>query len=149
MTLEYKKLSKDNLMEVLGKIEKQLGTEKLLSELVSSLSDYELQDNLEYVAKNNELDVFSKYDDTFDIDRLASWIVTNATPVTEHAVMDELNDLIEAVGKHNATYFKDSTATGISMYFDPFRTLSEAITYLKQCDIYASPEGYTIIPEEQ
>jgi len=147
--LEYKALDSDNLMDVLDEMREQLGADNLLDELVRALSDYDLQDNLEYIAGNNDLNVFDKYDDTLDIDRLADWITDNAYTTNEKEVMSDINDLIELVGSDNAIYFKDATATGISMYFDGFESLSSAIKYLKQCDIYQTTSGYTIIPVEQ
>lgn len=147
--LEYKALSNEDLMNVLKETEEELGTDKLLDELIMALSSYDLQDNLEYIASNNDLDVFDKYDDTFDIDRLADWIADNAYTTNEKEVIDNINDLIELVGSDNAIYYKDATATGIAMYFDGFESLSSAIKYLNQCDIYQTTSGYTIIPEEQ
>lgn len=149
MSLEYKALDSDNLMDVLDEMREQLGTDNLLDELVMALSSYDLQDNLEYIAGNNDLDVFDKYDDTFDIDRLADWITDNAYTTNEKEVISDINDLIELVGSDNAIYYKDSTATGIAMYFDGFDSLSSAIKYLNSCDIYQTASGYTIIPEEQ
>lgn len=149
MGLEYKALDNEDLMDILDDMKNELGTDNLLDELVMALSSYDLQDNLEYIAGNNDLNVFDKYDDSFDIDRLADWITDNAYTTNEKEVMDDINDLIELVGSDNAIYYKDSTATGISMYFDGFDSLSSAIKYLNQCDIYQTTSGYTIIPEEQ
>lgn len=149
MSLEYKALNSDNLMDVLDDMKNELGTDYLLEELVKALSSYDLQDNLEYIASNNDIDVFDKYDDTFDIDRLADWIADNAYTTSEKDVISDINDLIELVGSDNAIYYKDATATGIAMYFDGFESLSSAIKYLNQCDIYQTTSGYTIIPVEQ
>jgi len=147
--LEYKALDNNDLMDILDDMKNELGTDNLLDELVKALSSYDLQDNLEYIAGNNDLDVFDKYDDTFDIDRLADWIADNAYTTNEKEVIDDINDLIELVGSDNAIYYKDATATGIAMYFDGFDSLSGAIKYLNSCDIYQTTSGYTIIPVEQ
>lgn len=149
MGLEYKALNTNDLMDILDDMKNELGTDYLLEELVKALSSYDLQDNLEYIANNNDIDVFDKYDDTFDIDRLADWITDNAYTTNEKEVISDINDLIELVGSDNAIYYKDSTATGIAMYFDGFSSHSDAIKYLNQCDIYQTTAGYTIIPENQ
>mgnify|MGYP000850274955 FL=1 len=146
MGLEYKALNSEDLLDVVEEMKEELGTDKLLDELIMALSSYDLQDNLEYIANNNDIDVFDKYDDTFDIDRLADWIADNAYTTNEKEVIDTIDDLIELVGSDNAIYYKDSTATGVSMYFDCFSSLSEAIKYLNSCDIYQTTSGYTIIP---
>jgi len=149
MGLEYRALNREDLMDILEEMKKGLGTDKLLDELTMALSSYDLQDNLEYIANNNDIDVFDKYDDSFDIDRLADWIADNAYTTNEQEVIDTIDDLIELVGPDNAIYYKDSTATGIAMYFDCFSSLSEAIKYLNSCDIYQTTSGYTIIPVYQ
>ena len=149
MGLEYRALNREDLMDILEEMKKGLGTDKLLDELTMALSSYDLQDNLEYIASNNDIDVFDKYDDSFDIDRLADWIADNAYTTNEQEVIDTIDDLIELVGPDNAIYYKDSTATGIAMYFDCFSSLSEAIKYLNSCDIYQTTSGYTIIPVYQ
>ena len=62
MGLEYKALNREDLMDVLDEMKEELGTDKLLDELIMALSSYDLQDNLEYIANNNDIDVFDRYD---------------------------------------------------------------------------------------
>ena len=61
MTTEKKgkiKMDKDKLYEIVEKMTEQLGTQELLDSLVMAMSSKELQENLEYIDRMNDLDNF-------------------------------------------------------------------------------------------
>ena len=51
-------MDKDKLYEIVEKMTEQLGTQELLDSLVMAMSSKELQENLEYIDRMNDLDNF-------------------------------------------------------------------------------------------
>lgn len=51
-------MDKDKLYEIVEKMTEQLGTQELLDSLVMAMSSKELQENLEYIDRMNDLENF-------------------------------------------------------------------------------------------
>ena len=51
-------MTKDKLYEIVEKMTEQLGTQELLDSLVMAMSSKELQENLEYIDRMNDLGNF-------------------------------------------------------------------------------------------
>ena len=51
-------MDKDKLYEIVEKMTEQLGTQELLDSLVMAMSSKELQENLEYIDRMNDLGNF-------------------------------------------------------------------------------------------
>ena len=51
-------MDKDKLYEIVEKMTEQLGTQGLLDSLVMAMSSKELQENLEYIDRMNDLENF-------------------------------------------------------------------------------------------
>ena len=51
-------MDKDKLYEIVEKMTEQLGAQELLDSLVMAMSSKELQENLEYIDRINDLDNF-------------------------------------------------------------------------------------------
>ena len=51
-------MDKDKLYKIVEKMTEQLGTQELLDSLVMAMSSKELQENLEYIDRMNDLENF-------------------------------------------------------------------------------------------